>query len=199
MKTIREFFEEVPDETMKKRLLTNLNKKDETKVVSSLFEAINSGFGWAATDEGQDYWSRIYTLKDLGANSAQETIESRYLASKGNGLIREMVFIDQKNTSRKVAITLNGNPFNNCQNCAIASFDNLLTIFDKADFENIIGLFYKYGSNKKLMAFDVHGKYKDQINSTFAERVVFLTPYKSTNGSAMIMGLLNIEPKVKVA
>ncbi len=196
MKTIKEFFEEVQDESMRKKLLTNLTNRPE-RLVSDLFEGINSGFGWAGTEEGQDYWSRIYSLKDLNANAILETMESKYLVEKGEAPIRQMFFRDQNNKDRTVEIMLNNNPFNNCQNCAIASFDQLLTTFNDKDFVNILEILYKY-SGKKMMTFDVHAKYEDQIKSFFKSKVVFITPYVSTNGSKMIMGLLNIESKVKV-
>ncbi len=59
MKTIKKWFEYLP-ETIKQQAINNLKRKNINHKADSLAAAINNGFVWAETPEGDRYWQEIH-------------------------------------------------------------------------------------------------------------------------------------------
>ncbi|WP_372938106.1 DUF3310 domain-containing protein [Seonamhaeicola sp.] len=62
MKTIKEWFELVEDDKLRKELLDNYDESYnyfENKA-NTISRAIDYGFEWSETKQGQDYWNNIY-------------------------------------------------------------------------------------------------------------------------------------------
>ena len=67
MKTVRQWFEGVQNETMRTRLLEVMDADWGRLSVSKFSEAICEGFLWGSTAEGFDYWSNLVTgIEEFG-------------------------------------------------------------------------------------------------------------------------------------
>lgn len=68
-KTIKEWFESVEDEDLRKKLLSNMDEEDQDNEEPSLLEAIRGSFIWNDTPEGHEYWisqcNRLKSIDDL--------------------------------------------------------------------------------------------------------------------------------------
>ena len=58
-KTVKQWFEDSKNSFWKNNALTNLLAKQSEIIVSSLSEAIDTGFNWKFTPEGEPYWANI--------------------------------------------------------------------------------------------------------------------------------------------
>lgn len=56
-KTIKEWFEYLPND-IKRKALNNFDG-NEDEILTSLSDAIDGAFNWASTSEGHDYWRSI--------------------------------------------------------------------------------------------------------------------------------------------
>lgn len=59
VKTIRAWFEELPDD-IKEKAFKNTKKHDLSGKSNSLSNALGASFRWSETPEGYDYWENIY-------------------------------------------------------------------------------------------------------------------------------------------
>ena len=60
MKTIKEWFKELPP-NVRQKAIANMDKRDLTKRCDSLSSAILTAFYWADSKEGHYYWEEQYT------------------------------------------------------------------------------------------------------------------------------------------
>lgn len=59
MKTIKEWFETIPDSKIRQKALNNLGKSFDPSEKESLREAFYYAFAWEFSPEGHDYWQKI--------------------------------------------------------------------------------------------------------------------------------------------
>lgn len=60
MKTIKEWFESIEDETIREKALANLINDMSEIPEKSLSEALVGSFSWTKSPEGFNYWYSVY-------------------------------------------------------------------------------------------------------------------------------------------
>ena len=89
-----------------------------------------------------------------------------------------------------------GSPFANCQTFCFNNAKTVLKI-DNSDMLKFMKMVYQR-VEKRQFVIDVNDSYSEEILNKFKPfiRNIISTPYKSTNGSSMILHLIQMETKM---
>lgn len=60
MKTVKQYLKEIPDRSIRKKALRNLDAVNADDEANSLQNAISKAFIYKDTPEGEDYWTDVH-------------------------------------------------------------------------------------------------------------------------------------------
>lgn len=185
-KTVKEWFESAEPE-IGKHLLARANYSSLNKECSSLVEAINQGFTWSRTPEGQSFWQSISSRNLETIKTCKELPKREFEIYTPKEVSTYDQYIKIKGM-RGYELTTHYNtaPFDNCQNFSIASFENICSNVNEEECLKVIKYLVRT-IKKTMMIVDIHASFEPNMYKFLKDAVLFRNAYTSTNGSNMVI------------
>ncbi len=193
MKTVKQLFEEQED-GVREVLLARLDSESGNSPSPDIFSAINQGFTWYRTPEGEMFWSDVCNTGGK-AGLLREKLEKEIGYSMKGSANCFTISFNKRNGTGKANVSAYNSPFGNCQNCSIANYNVILSEVPAEHVPGLTQLIAKDFS-KKFVVLDLNQMYMAQVNKIFGKSM-FETPYVSTNGSKMCIVGLNVHVTFK--